>query len=137
VLFQSGEKNSDKLTKKIEKRLAADLGYEVKVILRTDKELESIVANDPFKEKQFEGKTQVYVAFLSERPVAAMKKKLSAMDTDDEMLRLHNREVYVLRRMIPDVRPRFSNNFLEKEVGQTATSRNWATVNKLLNLAAK
>src|SRR5437773_6771078 len=51
VIFASASANKAALTRKIEKALARELGYEVPVILRTLAELESLARRNPFKKQ--------------------------------------------------------------------------------------
>ena len=44
------------------------------------------------------------------------------------------REVYVTTRKKADGHNGFPNNFIEKGLGVTATTRNWNTVQKIINV---
>ena len=49
VIFEARAKNADTLHRKVEKRLRDHLGMEVKVLLRTVREVENLAKLDPFK----------------------------------------------------------------------------------------
>jgi uncharacterized protein (DUF1697 family) len=59
----------------------------------------------------------------------------SALDTyagEGEEFHINGREVYILTGGYADTK--FSNTFIEKKLRVAATTRNWATVNKVIEL---
>jgi uncharacterized protein (DUF1697 family) len=86
-----------KLRERIEAAFEQELGFEVPIYLRTEKELAAIEADSPFKPKEVErsdGKLQV--AFLPGKPSAAAQKKVLALATDEDPLGFGKRELYWL-----------------------------------------
>ena len=57
VIFETAEKDKNIVISKIEKKLKSSLGYEVLVMLRTDKELADIATNNPFKDDELDKDT--------------------------------------------------------------------------------
>jgi uncharacterized protein (DUF1697 family) len=129
VIFDSdGEKNA--LEKKIEKKLLATLGYEVTTIIRTIPEIAEIIKRNPFgKPAEDMG---LHVSFLSAVPEADAVKQLLVMQNELEQFRVSGTEAYILVRKGGYGETKFSNTFLEKKLKIEATTRNWATVNKML-----
>jgi uncharacterized protein (DUF1697 family) len=85
------------LSAQIEKALEDELGYDVGVFLRTARELEEIVAYEPFKPAQVEAsKGKLQVSMLSKKPTAATRKKALALATDQDLLAFGKRELYWL-----------------------------------------
>jgi uncharacterized protein (DUF1697 family) len=85
------------MTAQIEKALEKALGYDVEVFLRTARELDEIVAYQPFKPAQVESsKGKLQVSMLSKKPTAATRKKVLALATDDDLLAFGKRELYWL-----------------------------------------
>jgi uncharacterized protein (DUF1697 family) len=85
------------MTAQIEKALEKALGYDVGVFLRTARELEEIVAFQPFKPAQLEAsKGKPQVSMLSAKPTAAARKKVLALATDEDRLAFGKRELYWL-----------------------------------------
>jgi uncharacterized protein (DUF1697 family) len=85
------------MTAQIEQALERVLGYDVGVYLRTARELEEIVAYQPFKPAQVEAsKGKLQVSMLSEKPTAATRKKVLALATDQDLLDFGKRELYWL-----------------------------------------
>ncbi|MFD7664144.1 DUF1697 domain-containing protein [Streptomyces sp. NPDC059788] len=120
--------------RRIEARIAEDLGFFVPVLVRTRDELAAAVAANPFPQAVAEPKT-LHVTFLSEVP--ADVSPLEALDSDayaPDRLRLVGRELYL---WCPGGigRSKLAEAVSRARLGVTATARNWNTVTKLLALA--
>src|SRR4051794_16056261 len=76
ALFNGPRDDSDVLRQEIERRIASDLGLNVKVLVRTPEELERVVAGNPFPEAAI-SPTKLHVCFLSSQPDQA---RLAAVD---------------------------------------------------------
>jgi uncharacterized protein (DUF1697 family) len=132
VLFDTDETNEELLTRKLEKQLEDKLGYKVNVILRSLKDLKSIIDNNPYEHIKNQEKPGLYVTFLSETPAFEVCGSLGIYSNDAEYASKVNKEVYVVS---PNYgKTCFSNTFIEKKLGVVATTRNWNTVNKLVHL---
>ena len=131
VIFDAADKNPAVLTQKIEKKLHKLLGYNVNVLLRTFREVEDIVKRNPFKGIKPAADIKMYVTFLSKEPAVKLKIPLKSSKEGLEVSRIDNRDAFILSRMVKG-RFGFPNNFLEKELGGPATTRNWTTVNKVI-----
>jgi uncharacterized protein (DUF1697 family) len=129
VLFSTGARDPGALETKIERHLAAALGYEVATFLRSPDEMQAVAEFDPFPGEVEEGHT-LSVAFLKQHPGDQVAQRLRGMRTDYDELLVHGRELYWLAR------GRSSDSTvwrtpMEKILGGPATSRNVTTVRKL------
>ena len=125
----------DELRGDLERRIAAELGVETAVVVRTRDELADVVARDPLGEVADDPR-RYQVSFLSGTPDAAVVRELEAQDVAPERFVVSGREIYAwhpsgiqrspLARLLSDDR-----------LGVTATARNWNTVTKLLALAGE
>ncbi|MEU4203836.1 DUF1697 domain-containing protein [Streptomyces sp. NPDC045470] len=120
--------------RRIEARIADDLGFPVPVMVRTRDELAATVAANPFPQAEAEPKT-LHVTFLSDIP--ADVAPLAALHSDayaPDRLRLTGRELYL---WCPGGvgRSKLAEAVSRARLGVTATARNWNTVTKLLALA--
>ncbi len=129
VIFDTEETDKDVLTKKIEARLLKELGYEVIVFLKTVPEIAEVVKKCPFKD--FGEDMALHVSFLSGKPEAEKLKAVEALQSDAEQFRLVATNIYLLVKKGGYGNSTFSNNFFEKKLKVQATTRNWATVNKM------
>jgi uncharacterized protein (DUF1697 family) len=133
VLFESAEKDAQSLTKKIEKGIEDTYSFQVSVILRTVDELESVISQSPYKLEEMKETDSLYVSFLAEAPTSEAIEKCMTFQNDLDEFIIQNREVYILIHKSYG-NSQFSNNFLEKKLKVVATTRNWATVNKLISM---
>lgn len=129
-VVMSHEGDSDSLVSTIEKAIQRRFGFDVKVVVRTTKELESAIKNNPFPGRE----GVLYVTFLSERPAKNADGEIGRAKSVGEEFCVKGREVYLL---CPEGygRTKLSNNFFEKKLGVIATTRNWKTANALLAMA--
>ena len=135
VVFDSTETARDVLVKRIEAKLLKATGFEVKTFIRTMPDMEAIVKNNPFKKHGED--MALHVSFLSEEPGAEMVKQLQSLQTELEQFRFDGTTVYILVKKGAYGETKFSNTFLEKKLKVAATTRNWATVNKMLEYKTK
>ncbi len=131
VIFESPEKDKQFLTKKIEKKLQTSLGYEVLVMLRTEKEITDILKHNLFKDEKLDENTRVYIAFLYNQPAEETKNILSSLNNKNETFHLKNKEVYCKITKDEKKSSYFSIVLLEKKLGIPLTTRNQTTVNRI------
>jgi len=135
VLFKSEKNLSDlELAAKIEKAIYKKYGFEVPVIIRTKNEIQNIITVNPFlKEKNIEVK-RLYVTFLSETPAKENIESAKNFDSSPDQFFIIGKEAYLcVSNGYGETK--LSNNFFEKKLKVNATTRNWNTVQKLLELA--
>jgi uncharacterized protein (DUF1697 family) len=127
VVFES---NSKKPLEKIERLPNTDL----KAIVFSVDELSQIVKRNPFKRVEPED-TMLCVVFLFDEP--ASRPKLPLISTTDklELIAIRDRAAFVVARRKKTGWFGFPNNFVEKQLGVTATTRQWSTVKKLIDFA--
>ncbi len=137
VCFKTKENLSDiQLSEKIEKAIHKKYEFEVPVIIRNEDELKKIVSANPFlKEKDIDVE-KLHVTFFSEMPDKAEMKSIADLDFSPDQFIIKDKEIYL---HIPGSygETKLSNNFFEKKLKVKATTRNWKTVNKLLEMASK
>jgi uncharacterized protein (DUF1697 family) len=133
VIFESEEKSSARLSKTIEEKIQRDFGFTVPVLLKTSKEMEQIVSNNPLVKEKGIDHSKLHVTFLSGAPPKTAVKALEPLATDRERFRILNREIYLY---CPDGygNTKLSNNGIERKLSVVATTRNWRSVNTLLEM---
>ncbi|XDD50940.1 DUF1697 domain-containing protein [Leptospira sp. WS92.C1] len=130
VLFQSKNKNVNELILSIEKKIVDTFGFEVVVLIRTKEELGTVIRSNPFSKKD---SSRIYVSFLN-------KVKKNPDLTEIERVKIKGEELIVQGKEIYFFSPKgygttkLSNNFLEKKLEVSATTRNWKTVVALFAL---
>ena len=115
-------------------RLIADrFGLEIAVVVRTRSELAKVVDRNPLKRVAKDPK-RYQVSFLETKPSAKIVRELEDVAADREEVVSFGREIYAWH---PDgvARSKLWAKLAGKNLGVTATARNWTTVAKLLELA--
>jgi uncharacterized protein (DUF1697 family) len=114
----------------LEAAIAKELGVEAAVVLRTARELASVVDANPFTRVDL---SKVHVGFMSQAPATAVVAKLDVEGFRPERFELHGRELYF---HLPDGMGRAKLPlYLDRRLGVSTTIRTWTTVVKLLALA--
>jgi len=134
IIFESSDSDIVKLTLKIEKKLGLELGYEVTVILRTLTEVESILKQNPFKTIKPGEDEKLYVTFMYEEPKLKPKLPLFSTKEDVEVFQIKKLDAFSISRK-KNGSFGFPNAVIEKTLKVAATTRNWSTVNKIVDLA--
>jgi uncharacterized protein (DUF1697 family) len=132
VVLTSGER-PDRLARRCERLIAERFGLDVAVVVRTREELAAVVERDPLGDVATDPK-RYQVSFLDAELDAETVRRLEEARADRERLAVIGREVYAWH---PEgaARSRLWSLLAGKALGVTATSRNWTTVTKLLELA--
>ena len=131
VLFNAPASLEESLRKKIEAAIKKKFSMDVTAILRSPAELTAVVAKNPLAQRDL---SRIYVTFLDEAckkpPLEDISKAKAKMDE----LVIQGREVYFF---CPEGygKTKLSNNFLEKKLNCSGTTRNWNTVLKLAEMA--
>ncbi|WP_018755012.1 DUF1697 domain-containing protein [Paenibacillus terrigena] len=134
VLFEAEEQPTDILSAQIEQTLRDSLGYDVRTVVRSSEELAEVIGRNPYAGEEQGEKEKIYVTFLSALPSESNIAQLMTFKSEVDDFQVSGHEVYIRCRESYG-KSIYSNNFMEKKLGVAATTRNWATVNKLLALA--
>jgi len=134
VIFGCGDGSVAALCEKIEQRILRDFGFSVPVFLRTAKELQEIIRDNPFLRETDIDHSKLHVTFLSDAAPKMALEALQPLAAQSERFRVLGRQVYLY---CPDGygRTKLSNTAIEKKLSVGATTRKWKTVNTLLALA--
>jgi uncharacterized protein (DUF1697 family) len=119
--------------RKFEKLVKERFGLEIPVVVRTRDELARIVKRNPLGKVATDPK-RYQVSFLSTKLSAKVVRELEEAAAPEERVEVNGREVYAWHPKTI-ARSKLWNRLAGKGLGVTATSRNWATVEALLDLA--
>jgi uncharacterized protein (DUF1697 family) len=123
----------ESVARKCERVIAKRFGLEIAVVARTRADLARIVKRNPLGKVAREPK-RYQVSFLSAKLAAKVVRELEAAAADSEQVVVIGREVYAWHPKTI-ARSRLWTKLAGKGLGVTATSRNWTTVEALLELA--
>jgi uncharacterized protein (DUF1697 family) len=134
VIFTGGRKTSDAVAAELSAAIQETLGMRVSVVVRSRDELAAVVASNPMPEHTDDPK-KFMVAFLATQPPTGSLDGLDPTEYEPDRFALVGREVYVY---YPDglLASKLTNELWEKRIGVVATTRNWRTVTRLLDLTS-
>jgi uncharacterized protein (DUF1697 family) len=131
VLTSSAKPES--VARKCEKLISERFGLEIPVVVRTGAELAAVVKRNPLAKVATDPK-RYQVSFLSAKLPAKVVGELEAVAADSEQVVAVGREVYAWHPKTI-ARSKLWTKLAGKGLGVTATARNWATVEALLELS--
>jgi len=122
------------VARKCEKLIEERFGFDIAVVVRSRAELAGVVKRNPLAEVATDPK-RYQVTFLAKKLAPKVVRELKETAADGEQVVVSGREVFAWH---PDTiaRSRLWNRLAGKGLGVTATSRNWTTVEALLELAS-
>jgi uncharacterized protein (DUF1697 family) len=129
----SSRAKAETVRQKVERVIAERFGLEIAVVVRTRAELAAVVKRNPLRKVATEPK-RYQVSFLSGKLSAKVVRDLEETAAADERVVVSGREVYAWHPQTV-ARSKLWAKLAGKNLGVTATARNWATVEALLELA--
>ena len=132
VVFETPNDDVSDLEATIRKAIADTYGYDVELVMKTGHDMADVISLNPFSTRPSIDPKKLCVIFLRRE-----SPSLPAIDAS----KIRNDEYVIMGRQVylycPDGfgRTKLTNAFWEKIMSTIATSRNWNTVNKLLEMA--
>jgi uncharacterized protein (DUF1697 family) len=130
IIFETPALDSKLLEEKIQAKLQTDLGYDVATFIRTDQEVNSIAAYEPFSPTVMKASVALNIAFLKDPLDQLSIQKLMALKSNIDDFHIHEREIYWLC-LKKQSESTFSNALLEKTLGKQSTLRGIKTIKSL------
>ncbi len=131
VVFETQEADPKSLRAEIEAGIKRVFGMEIRVILRSEKEMRALVKTNPFKGIKTKSDTQLYITFLSTPSKSKLKIPYKSPQGDFKILEVTKGHISSV------VDPSLGNgtvaamSILEKGFESIMTTRNWNTVLKV------
>jgi uncharacterized protein (DUF1697 family) len=132
VVLESGAK-PESVQRKVEQLIQQRFGLEIAVVVRTKAQLAAVAKRNPLQKVATEPK-RYQVTFLSKKLSAKAVRGLEEAAASDEQFVVAGREIYAWHPKTI-ARSKLWTKLAGKGLGVTATSRNWTTVEALLELA--
>lgn len=135
VVFEGRTGNALSHEGRIEQAIADQYGYRVACLIRTAGQMKKIASDNPFLERRGVDVAKLHVTFLSGVPKPMLVRDLGEIASGKDEAIVHGSEVYL---HCPNGygKTRYSNTFIERKLGLSATTRNWRTVTRLLEMAS-
>lgn len=132
LAFDAKKSSEPSLVRKLEKAIEADFGKPVKVVVRSQPDIERILSNNPY-EGEYSSHKEMHVLFLNEEMPGEKTAQLRTFAPDVERFTVSGREIYCHLPMgVAD--SVMGRGLFEKKLKVTVTARNWRTVEKLASL---
>lgn len=134
IIFEHKKENAKTIVTIIRSKIEEMFGFVVPVINMTEAELNTIIENNYFPKDKTKHTEFLYVTFLAETPSAAEVVNFEKNTFLRDEFFIKDKAVYLY---CPNSysKSKLTNTFIENKLKIVATTRNWKTVNALLNLA--
>jgi len=136
IVFTCHNGNITDVSSEIRKAILSEFNLNIAVITRTSDEMKKIISANPFLEEPGFDPSKIAVLFLELKPSDEQVLKVAGIDYPPDKFHINGSEIYVY---CPNGfgKTKLYTNFFEAKMKVTGTARNWRTVNKLFEMAAK
>jgi len=124
-----------RLCEVIQERIEKQFGFRAPVILRNAKQLRAVVAGNPLLKAGAAPET-LHVMFLADRPSQGRVDSLDPHRSPPDEFIVQGQEIY-LRLPNGAGNSKLTNAYFDSKLATISTSRNWRTVNTLLEMMEK
>jgi len=132
VIFETPETDVALLTDNIQQTLKSHFDLNVTIVLRTARQIQSLIKVDPFKNVKSTPQTRLLVTFLPE--AAAQHAKLGSVANDFGVVKLSNHEICSAFEVAEKRGTTDLMKILEKVYGKKINTRTWNTVQRIARL---
>ncbi|RKR08324.1 uncharacterized protein (DUF1697 family) [Flavobacterium sp. 90] len=133
IIFTSNLTNISDLENQIANSIEKHFGYQVPVLILTLKELQKCAEQNPYSDHNINDPAQPYVTFLSKEPAITDLELFKSIDFREDKHITINKVMYIIYPN-PTGNSKLTNSIIESKLKVKATTRNWKTINKLIEL---
>lgn len=136
IIFNSGIDNLSELSQQIAQKISQQYGFDVPVLVKSKNEFEDIFSDNPYLTLRTEDVNYLHVTMLEEVFTADADNLLSPYKTKKEEFSASKKEIYLF---FPDGygKTKLTNNLIEQKLGIKATTRNWKTITRLMEMLSE
>lgn len=134
IIFEAEGYTIEDLETKINQLIRKKYGFEVPALILTPKEIEQVLAENPFIKNKNNQPDRMYFTFLSNLPDQKLIEDLQKTDFDPEKFLISGKTIFFY---VPDGlgRSKLNNNFFENKLKVAGTTRNLKTLLKMFELS--
>jgi uncharacterized protein (DUF1697 family) len=135
LIFRSAGKKPAELERLLEREAEKRLGVTTDFLVRSERELSAIIADNPFATAARRDPAHLLVMFLKHEPAADAIAALRKAIVGRESIAAEARQLYII---YPDGigRSKLTTRLIERKIATRGTGRNWNTLVKLAAAAA-
>lgn len=136
VVFSSSTLKKEEIKKQIEIAIKNTFEIEVKTIILDVEELLQAKENHPFLKANLLETKAIYFTFLDDYPNDELINNLNIFNQETEFFKITDKVIYCF---YPNGygKSKWNNAFFEKKLKANCTTRNYNTINKLIELSEK
>lgn len=131
VIFESPSRSVRKLEESVENAFPKELGFKSITIIRSQKQIQKLVAQSPFRGMEHSQKSNLNVTFLKKKKRPDIKFPYKVDDRDYELLGMYDGAICSVIDLTSAKTPDLML-WLEKQFGKEITTRTWKTVERIL-----
>jgi uncharacterized protein (DUF1697 family) len=136
VVFTSEAPAGAELEARLEAETHKRIGLQTAFFVRTPRDLDAVIAGNPFLAQAKGDPSHLVVMFLKDAPKAGAVESLRAVIKGPELVQAKGKHAYITYPAgIGE--SRLTTAVIEAKLGTQGTGRNWNTVRKLAALAAE
>ena len=134
IIFNSNKTDESFFEKLISKTINEKYGYEIKTLVISKEHLKDVYQSNPILQQENIDFKKLGVTFLEKEPMEEGKENVKKLAAKDELLIFKKNTAYIY---CPNGfgRTKLSNKNIETKLKLSATSRNWNTITKLVDLS--
>ena len=135
VIFElANPETINALEERLHQSISEAFGFDIPVILRTGQDMKESIASNPFLQEKDADVEKLHLTFLKETPSPEALEKIKMFQYLPDHYEIIGNDVFVFCENGYG-RTKITNDFFERKLKVPATTRNWKTVMKLLELS--
>lgn len=133
VIFEANLAEIHQIEEKIVKGITQTFGYSVNVLVLTKETLEAIFRSNPYIQNGNIDISKLHVTLLNNEPFSEGIEQIKELSTNEDEFEIIDKYIYLY---CPNGygNTKLNNNLFEKKLKSMATTRNWKTISKLVEL---
>lgn len=134
VIFCSSIRKKEEIEEKIKAKIFENYNFSVPIILLTINQLTRIISMNPYLKDEEIDKSKLHVTIIKSIPDKTLTEKILVIKSTNDKFTIFENIIYLY---CPNGygRTKLTNNFFENKLKVIATTRNWKSTNKLLEIA--
>jgi len=132
VIFESNPKNEESMEQSIADHLEKVFGFQIPALIRNADDISELINRNPFKNVEVTKNIRLYISFLKEKTSAEISIPFSTKDGSFQILEIRDRTI-VSVVYLTNTKTTKAMEILEKFFGKNITTRNWNTINRIVD----